>query len=216
MASPTPAAARAVHGFASAASRWASVVVVDLRGHGRSRGWSTLGELEALDVLAAVGAAAEADPDRPVVVVGTSLGGLAAVKAAAMPGGRPIAGVYSLSAPTHPGVDRPDAARMHQLCSTPTGRAVLRTVFRTRLRAPWWDVDDLVAELPGATAGFTVVVHDPDDRWFGPEHAELLHDLVPPPKALWWEPGAGHGGDLLTDDVADRIESDLRGRLEAV
>jgi pimeloyl-ACP methyl ester carboxylesterase len=197
-----------VHAFAHAVRRWAHVVAVDLRGHGTSDGVCTLGELEPLDVLAAVGAARAAAPALPVVVVGSSMGALASLLAAARPGSG-IDGVVSLSAPSRQSLDGPGARRMHSLCTTRRGRAAMRLVFRTRVRSGWWDVDDITTELPGATAGFTVVVHDPHETFFGPAHAELLHELVPEPKELRWVPRGGHGGDLLTPELAASLESDV-------
>ncbi|MGH9112928.1 MAG: alpha/beta hydrolase, partial [Acidimicrobiales bacterium] len=51
------------------------VLTYDSRGHGESAGLCTLGDLERLDVDAAVGAAVERAGE--VVVVGTSMGGVA-------------------------------------------------------------------------------------------------------------------------------------------
>jgi pimeloyl-ACP methyl ester carboxylesterase len=153
-----------------------------------------------------------------VVVVGSSLGGLSAVLAAAHPElSRPatIAGVVSVSAPTRQGVDRPGTARLHWLCTSRTGRVVLRRLLRTRARRGWWDVEDISCELPGGTAGFTIVVQDPADRYFGPDHAGLLFALAPDPKALWWMVDSGHGTDLLTPAFAARLEADLRTRFTA-
>ena len=51
----------------------------------------------------------------------------------------------------------------------------------------------------------TVVVHDPDDWYFGPEHAQAIYDAAGEPKDLWWEEEAGHGSDLLTPAFAERV-----------
>lgn len=59
-------------------------LLFDFRGHGRSqRAVVTLGPRESLDVQAAVGFCREAQPDRPVVVIGSSMGAAAAALALA-------------------------------------------------------------------------------------------------------------------------------------
>lgn len=65
-----------IHAFARRLAQDVHVVVPDLRGHGRSGGVCTLGAEEPLDVAAAVAAAPR---DQPVVTVGVSLGGAAAL-----------------------------------------------------------------------------------------------------------------------------------------
>ena len=71
----------------------------------------------------------------------------------------------------------------------------MRVVFRTRVQTGWWDVDDITTEIPGDTTGFTIVVHDPEERYFGADHAHLLHDLSREPKALF-QNGCEPGTDL--------------------
>jgi pimeloyl-ACP methyl ester carboxylesterase len=206
-----------IHRFAHEIAAWADVFVLDLRGHGASAGTCTLGELEPLDVAAAVRAAHAAAPDRPVVVVGSSLGGLAAALCAARPelsAPAHIAGTVAVSPPTHRELDRPGAARLFHLCTTPRGRIAMRAAFRTRVRRELWDLDDVTALLPGRSEGWTIVVHDPAEPYFGPTHAELLYATVGDPRDLWSIPGGGHGTDLLTPALAARLEADVRGRLK--
>jgi pimeloyl-ACP methyl ester carboxylesterase len=205
-----------IHRFAHELAAWADVVVLDLRGHGASAGTCTLGELEPLDVAAAVRAAYAAASERPIVVVGSSLGGLAAALCAARPelsAPARIAGIVAVSPPTHRELDQPGATRLFRLCTTPGGRIAMRTVFRTRVRPQLWDLDDVTALLPGQTEGWTVVVHDPAEPYFGPTHAELLYTMAREPKDLWSIPDGGHGTDVLTPALAARLESDLRRRL---
>ena len=69
------------------------------------------------------------------------------------------------------------------------------------------------AGLVGGVAGtvaisapaFTIVVHDPDEDFFGEEHARAIYDAARQPKDLWLIPGAGHGSDMLTPDLAARL-----------
>ena len=198
----------AVHAFAHELADHVHVIVPDLRGHGRSEGASTFGLHEARDVAAAV---AVADPRLPVVTVGTSLGGAAVLLHAATYGG--VAGTVAVSAPAWWGsYDRAGAQRMSRYVNSRARRALLATLLRTRVgrtaeRAP--DPGLVVGDIAPA---FTVVVHDPGDVFFGPEHAERLHESARDPKDLWWYPGLGHGTDLLTDELARRVLETVKAR----
>jgi pimeloyl-ACP methyl ester carboxylesterase len=202
----------AVHQFAHTLADTVDVIVPDLRGHGRSDGVCTFGRDEPLDVAAAVAAA---DPAKPVVTMGVSLGGAAVLLHAAQAPGS-VAGVVSVSAPVRwGGLGTPGAERIERWVATTRGRWILRTLLGTRVAA--------TVEPPTATAeaarsiapAFTIVVADPRDWYFGPEHAEELYARAGDPKALWWYPDGGHGTDLLTTALAARllsaIETHLRG-----
>ncbi len=86
-------------------------------------------------------------------------------------------------------------------------------VLRTRL-APFseWGLESETVVSAIAPA-FTLVVHDPDDHYFGEEHALAIHGWAREPKDLWLLPGTGHGTDLLTPELADRLLVYLRDRL---
>ena len=73
------------------------VITYDARGHGSSEGESTLGDDEQHDVAAAVMAARERTPN--VVLVGASMGGIAALRYAATDDD--LAGVVTVSCPAH-------------------------------------------------------------------------------------------------------------------
>lgn len=199
-----------VHAFARRLARDVHVVVPDLRGHGASGGHTTLGIREPLDVAAAVRLASRRG--LPVVTVGTSLGGLCALLHAGSHGG--VAGVVSLSSPglwLH--ADRAGAQRLGRFVERRAGRAFAAALLRTRIgpyRSEVPDVDGLVGRIAPA---FTLLIHDPDDAYFGPEHAEHLYAVARDPKELRWAPGAGHGIDLLTEPFAEALLGDLRTRL---
>lgn len=201
-----------VHRFASVLAESAEVIVPDLRGHGRSGGLCTFGVSEPLDIAAAVAAVR---PGRTVVTVGASLGGSAALLHAADHGGVDM--VVALSPFAWWGrSDRPGASRVKRWTSTPAGRAVLARAVRTRVAA-------LSSHPPGSAhpaervhaiaPARTVIVHDPADHYFGPEHAEALAEAASEPKELWWMPGGGHGTDLMSTDLAGRIIAAVRPRL---
>lgn len=193
----------AVHAFAHLLADEVDVIVPDLRGHGRSGGVCTFGRDEPLDVAAAVAAA---DPAKPVVTLGLSLGGAAVlVHAGRNPGA--VAGVVAVSAPVSwGGVGTPGAQRIERWVATPRGRLVLRTLLNTRLGAAPADAGiDATAVAAAIAPAFTIVVADPDDWYFGPEHPESLYAWANEPKELWWYPGGGHGTDLLTTAFAARL-----------
>ncbi|MEO7555326.1 MAG: alpha/beta fold hydrolase [Acidimicrobiales bacterium] len=205
-----------VYAFAHEVQSWAHVVVVDLRGHGASGGACSFGLHEPLDVAAAAHAARQHAPKLPVVLIGTSLGGSAALLAAAdrdLIGGAGVAGVVAISAPVGIRDDGPKAERLVKLCRTRSGRIVLRAGFRTRIGTEWLDYVDVSAGMARLAPAFSLIIHDPHERYFGPEHAEALAAAALEPTELWWMPGAGHGGALLTPAMAARIGDHVRMRL---
>jgi len=218
-----------VHGFASSsrdpaifrfahllAERY-EVVVPDLRGHGRSGGHCTFGELEPLDVAAALAAVT---PGRPTVTVGVSLGAAAvllhasdhasAEEAGSLPFGRPagrLAGVVAVSAPAwFEDPERPGAANVAQSASVRWRRLALATLLGTRVRDPRTLALPTSAGRAERLAGLPVLlVHDPYDRYFGPEHVLDILTRVGPTAEVCWARGSGHGSELLDIWLARRI-----------
>lgn len=197
-----------IHRFAHLLARHADVIVPDTRGHGRSGGLCSMGRHEPLDVAAAVAAA---PAGMPVVTVGTSLGGAAVLMHAGAHGG--VAGVVGISAPARGDLDRVGTHRVRRVVSGRLGRAVLAAALRTRVGPDCIFLPDAGSLVARIAPAFTVVVHDPDDWYFGPGHAESIFEWAAEPKALWWYPGGGHGGDLLTPALADRILAETATRL---
>lgn len=200
-----------VHAFARRLSEDVHVLAPDLRGHGASRGRSTLGIDEPADIAVAVDHASRRW-EVPVVTVGTSLGGFVALLHAGAHGG--VAGTVAVSSPGFwLRSDRPGSQRIRRLVNGRTGRALAALLLRTRIAGlPSREaaIDVAVASIAPA---FTLLVHDADDHFFGPDHAEHLYATANDPKELWWRPGSGHGIDLLTPDFADALLSRLRDRV---
>jgi pimeloyl-ACP methyl ester carboxylesterase len=199
-----------VYSFAHMLAEQVHVIAPDLRGHGRSGGRVTLGALEPLDVAVAVEAAHDLWPDLPVVTVGTSLGGIAVLRHAGLIGG--VAGTVAISAPAwHDPDTREGARRITRLVNSRAARAVAAALLRTRvgLLPP---VDDIASVASGIAPAFTIVVHDPDDAYFGEEHARAIYDYASDPRELWLLSDAGHGSDLLTRELADRLLAEVLPR----
>jgi pimeloyl-ACP methyl ester carboxylesterase len=200
-----------VHAFARLLAGRVHVVAPDLRGHGLSGGRVTLGALEPLDVAAAVDEANRVWPDLPVVTVGASLGGIAVLRHAGLIGG--VAGTVAISAPAYYDPETRDGARrLTRFVESKAMRQVAARLLRTRVGVlP--PVDDMGLAVAAIAPAFTIVVHDPDEEYFGEEHARAIYDAAREPKELWLLPGAGHGGDILTPALADRLVAEVIGRV---
>jgi alpha-beta hydrolase superfamily lysophospholipase len=102
-----------------------AVITYDLRGHGESEGLCTLGDLERLDVAAAVVAARDLAPR--VVLVGASLGAIAALRYAVdVTTDLDLAGVVTVSAPAQWRLTTPRTALAAALTRTRIGRSLAR------------------------------------------------------------------------------------------
>jgi pimeloyl-ACP methyl ester carboxylesterase len=201
-----------IHAFAHLLSTAAPVVVLDLRGHGASGGQCSFCLSEPLDVDAAVTAAKEADPDLPVVTIGTSLGGSSVLLHAGELGG--VAGTVGISPAGWSGADdRPGSARAQQVARSPLARAGLRLLTGTRLPVICGAVPDAEPVVARIAPAFTLVVHDREDHYLGPEHAEAIERWAKPPVERWEVVGKGHGTELLDAALADRILAHVRAHL---
>ncbi len=200
-----------VYAFAHLLARHYHVVVPDLRGHGQSGGTCTLCRDEPLDVAAAVAAAPS---NLPVVTIGMSLGGASVLLHAARFGG--VAGTVAISAPAWWGrYERSGSARVQRLIASPIRRTMLSVFTRTRIPANCEGVPDASALVAAIAPAFVVVAHDPEDTYFGPDHAERIYEWAQEPKELWWYANAGHGTDLLTPELAHRLVETINTRLGA-
>ncbi len=198
-----------IHAFAHRLAGRMHVIVPDLRGHGASGGLSSLGTYEPLDVKAAVEAAA---PGLPVVTVGISLGGAAALLHGGTYGG--VAGVVAISAPAWWGAwDTPATKRIQRYAMSPAGRRFLAVFMRTRMAEVCEGVPHAEEQAGAIAPAFTLVVADPADHYFSEEHPRTIYGWANEPKDLWLLPGTGHGSDLLTPALADRLLEELDRRL---
>jgi len=224
-----PVAVVLVHGFAASKDEAAveevarrlsasgrPVLTYDSRGHGESGGLCTLGDLERLDVDAAVGAAAERAG--AVVVVGASMGGVAVLNhmaavasaetsngAAGAPDVPAGAASAAFVAPmvTHGAVVVATPARWQiprsvrgaaaaVMTQTGAGRAVAARRFQTRLAVrPRRGAPPV--ERIRAVAQPVAVIHGLADRFLPSTAATALFSAAPEPRRLDLVPGMGHG-----------------------
>jgi len=195
----------AVWRIANQFNRAAGVITFDFRGHGRSGGVSTLGDLEIKDLDVAVAYARQLGYAR-VAAVGFSMGASIVLRHAGLIGG--VDAVVSVSGPGrwyYRGTKR--MRRVHWAIEHGLGRFVTRQMLKTRISPEGWK---LVPVPPAEAAALIspvplLIVHGDQDPYFPPEHARQLYMAAREPKELWLLPGMGHAESACSDDLVDRI-----------
>jgi pimeloyl-ACP methyl ester carboxylesterase len=192
--------------FAEAFSRWSAVYAFDFRGHGASGGETTFGAREIHDVDAVL-ALARADGHERVAVVGSSMGGVAAIRHAGLCGGADA--VLAISSPARwDGHESPGVRRMAWVAASPRGRRVARA-FGVRI-ADAIERPETPEEVIGRVAPVPVlIVHGRDDHYFEEEEAWRLYRAAGEPKAMWLAARFGHGEDGFSERLAERIARHL-------
>jgi pimeloyl-ACP methyl ester carboxylesterase len=196
------------------------VVAIDLRGHGRSGGRTTVGEDEILDVAAAVVWARALGYAR-VVTVGFSLGGAVVLREAGLAqagglegarleGGR-VDAVVAVSAPAFWHYRGTRVMRLvHRLVETRSGRLAMR-MSGTRISPRGWA--DPLPMPPNEAAALLgpvplLVVHGDVDRYFPLEHPRAIDEAARTSGVraeLWLVPGFGHAESAISTESLDRI-----------
>ena len=183
----------------------AGVIAFDFRGHGRSGGLSTLGDLEIKDLDVAVAYARELGYQR-IAAVGFSMGSSVVLRHAGLIGG--VDAVVSISGPGrwyYRGTER--MRRVHYAVEHRLGRFVTRHWLKTRISPEGWKL----VPVPPAEAAAKIapvpllIVHGDQDPYFPPEHARQLYLAAREPKELWLIPGMGHAEVACGNDLIDRI-----------
>lgn len=187
---------------------YAGVVALDLRGHGRSGGLSTLGDREVLDVEAGVRAARDlgyAD----VATVGFSMGGSSVLRHAALVGG--VDAVVSVSATSRWFVrDTVPMRRLHWLVERRLGRRISRHLMGTRIVPAWDEEPESPVDVVGRIAPTPLLlVHGDRDSYFTVEHPHALRDAANEPVELWLVEGFGHAESAVTPQLMARIGAHL-------
>nr|WP_236714871.1 alpha/beta fold hydrolase [Nonomuraea pusilla] len=196
---------RTARRIAHVLSRYGGVVAFDFRGHGRSGGLTTVGDLEILDVEAAVRHARVVGYSR-IAVVGFSMGAAVAVRHAALRRGVDAVAAVSGPARWYYRGTRP-MRQVHWAIERPVGRLAARVAKRTRIaRGPWDPVPmppheavRLIAPAP------LLIVHGDADSFFPLDHPYQLFEGAREPKELWIEPGYGHAEAAATPELIRRI-----------
>jgi pimeloyl-ACP methyl ester carboxylesterase len=181
----------------------APVVALDMRGHGRSGGRSTVGDREPLDIDAAVATARAIGYGR-VVTIGFSLGAAVALRQAAGGAHRPDA-VVAVSSPAR-WYSRETAPmrRVHWLLEQPHGRLAARAIG-VRLDGGWEVVPPSPVEVVADITQPLLLVHIDGDRYSSGAHAHALAAASGGRAQLWHEPGDGHGESGTGPELARRI-----------
>lgn len=188
-----------------------SVYLLDFRGHGRSKGMSTVGDREALDVHAVV-TRARGECER-VITVGASMGAVSVLREAAR--FRDVDGVVSISSPGRWSGHGRVARLAGVLVTTTAGRALAKRAFKTHVFPEWtWspppvDMIELI-EPP------KLIVHGTNDRFIPAAQATVLYNRAKPPKRLMVIPGFGHAelgytpefASMLREEIADMLRGD--------
>jgi uncharacterized protein len=188
----------------------AGVLAVDLRGHGGSAGSCSLGDQEILDVRAA-GAWLRRQGHGWVGVIGASMGGSAALRAAGTGPPGAFDAVCAISAPAVWGLtDTPTMRRLTRLVTSGGARQLARTLLRVRIAAGWSEPAQPVDVVAAVAPTPTLFVHGVDDHYYDAAQAELLYAAAGEPKSLWLEPaGFGHAEDGFRPPFASRLGAAL-------
>jgi pimeloyl-ACP methyl ester carboxylesterase len=188
-----------------------TVYTFDFRGHGISPGRSTFGYLEIYDLKAIVDMARE-DGNRRVAVIGFSMGGMVAMRYAAIFGG--LDSVTAISVPADLATARAPGARfLRLLMSNPLGRAYAARRYKVKvdktwkLQAPPACLVRLIAPQP------LTIIQGEDDFVFEVEQAQELKRRAGDGCRLKTFPRFGHAesgyGTVLLAYLLEVLEEDL-------
>ncbi|GAA2784202.1 alpha/beta hydrolase [Crossiella cryophila] len=184
-----------------------TVLGLDLRGHGRSGGRSSVGLDEQFDVAAGVEFLRALGHPR-VTTLGCSLGGSVVLRQAALAEGaaKPDA-VVAVSPPARWWVrETTKMRRVNQLLELPGGPAFGLLMLGVRLGPRWTTAPASPIELAPRIAPTPLLfVHGTADNYFPVADVTAMHRACGPSAELWLEEGMGHAESSLTPGLVDRI-----------
>ena len=187
------------------------VYTFDFRGHGLSPGRSTFGYRETHDLDAVVRLARE-EGNRRLAVIGFSMGGVVAMRYAALHGG--LDAVIAISVPADIATARAPGARLIRvLMGNPLGRALAARRYRVRVSGEWKkqaapsDLVKLIAPQP------LTIIQGEDDFIFEVEQARELARRAGEGCRLMTFPDFGHAeqgyGPRLVRYLLEVLAEDL-------
>lgn len=183
-----------------------TAVTYDARGHGESGGETTLGALERHDVAAAVTLACE--HASRVVLVGTSMGGIAVLRHAAEATDA-VVGVVTVACPAEWKLPRNARGVLAALLTqTRWGRKLAHSRLGVRI-APKIDRGAPPVQVARSIAIPVAVVHGTADPFIATSAAELLHANVPGPSRLVVVEGLAHAfepAERVTPAIIDAVD----------
>jgi alpha-beta hydrolase superfamily lysophospholipase len=170
-----------------------AVLLFDFQAHGESTGARiTFGHLEGRDAAAAVAFMRQRAPGERIGVIGSSLGGAAALLA---PGGLQVGAMVLES--VYPDIGSATANRINAVLGTPLGPLVSKPVALL--------FEFLMAPILGATSSDlrpidrmtdtnapVLVIGGTADTSTTPEETTAMFERALPPKYIWLIQGAGH------------------------
>ena len=182
-----------------------TVYAPDLRGHGESGGVSDYGGAEIWDIEAVVQLARGEGHGR-VVTAGTSMGGIAVMRHAALMGewtrssrSPPSRTGTGTAARTRTRAGRSMRGWARRPAGPPCARGACGCPRSGRRPESPEDVVGKIAPTP------IVIVHGRDDPLFSVDHAERLYEAAGEPKHLLIGDRFGHAEDGLTPAFAERL-----------
>lgn len=183
-----------------------TTVTYDARGHGASAGETTLGILERHDVAAAVDVALGSASR--VVLVGTSMGGIAVLRHAAEASDR-VTGVVTVSCPAEWKLPRNTRGVLAALTTqTGWGRRIMRSRTGVRI-APSVERGASPVEVARTLRCPVAVIHGRDDPFVAASAATLLHANAGGPSRLAVVGGLAHAFDppeVAVPPILDAVE----------
>ena len=193
---------RGVPRFVSSLGRHYDVIAFDFRGHGESDGECTFTEHEVLDLEAVVAYAYSLGYEH-VVTMGSSMGGAAVIRHAALYG--QVHGVATIGAFDDARALRRPATRatLSLLFDTPIGPTLAEFTRGTCLGSLVHGEQpiDLVQGIDVPT----MFIHGEWDHLISPDAARRLYESTPDPKRLVIVPRSGHDLPHLSADTAEMV-----------
>jgi pimeloyl-ACP methyl ester carboxylesterase len=195
-------------------SRFYTVYTFDFRGHGLSGGKSTFYYHEVLDLLAVAGLAGE-EGNRRVGVIGFSMGGMAALRYAAIFGG--LDSVIAVGVTGDIRRCRTFAARL--LCfslGNPVGRALVAWIYNVKVDREWKKAAPPEALMKLIYPQPLTIIQGKDDPFFTLQEARSLYEKASGKTRFRSYSDFGHADEgydhVLFKYLKSVFDEDLAGR----